>query len=122
ASYPMRDWINAGMKPAASSDAPVCDANIWPNIYSMLTRKTSRGTVIGPDQTMTLDEVIAAYTDFGAYVNRCETHRGRLLPGMAADIAVFSRNLSKATPEQLLHETRCDMTIIDGKLVYEAEG
>ena len=34
ASYPMRDWINAGMKPAASSDAPVCDANIWPNIYT----------------------------------------------------------------------------------------
>ncbi len=72
ASYPMRDWMNAGMKPAASSDAPVCDANIWPNIYTMLTRKTSRGTVVGPDQTMTIDEVIAAYTDFGAYVNRCE--------------------------------------------------
>lgn len=122
ASYPMRDWMKAGMKPAASSDAPVCDANIWPNIYTMLTRKTSRGTVVGPDQTMTIDEVIAAYTDFGAYVNRCENHRGRLLPGMAADIAVFSRDLAQATPEQLLHETRCDLTIIDGRVVYEAEG
>ncbi len=40
ACYPMRDWIEAGLKPAASSDAPVCDANIWPNIYTMLTRKT----------------------------------------------------------------------------------
>jgi predicted amidohydrolase YtcJ len=120
-SYPMRDWIAAGLKPAASSDAPVCDANIWPNIYTMLTRKSSRGTVIGGDQALTIDEVIAAYTDFGAYVNRTETHRGRLLPGMAADVAVFSRDLSKATPEQLLHETRCDLTIIEGKVVYEAE-
>lgn len=120
-AYPMRDWIAAGLKPAASSDAPVCDANIWPNIYTMLTRKTARGTVIGPDQTLTIDEAICAYTEFGAYVNRCESHRGRLLPGMAADVAVFSRDLSAATPEQLLHETRCDMTILDGKIVYEAE-
>lgn len=120
-AYPMRDWIAAGLKPAASSDAPVCDANIWPNIYTMLTRKTARGTVIGPDQTLTIDEAICAYTEFGAFVNRCENHRGRLLPGMAADVAVFSRDLSQATPEQLLHETRCDMTILDGKIVYEAE-
>ncbi|WP_439496059.1 amidohydrolase [Bosea sp. (in: a-proteobacteria)] len=120
-AYPMRDWIAAGLKPAASSDAPVCDVNIWPNIYTMLTRKTSRGTVIGADQAMTIDEVIAAYTDFGAYVNRCETGRGRLLPGMAADVAIYSRDLSKATPEQLLHETRCDLTILDGKVVYEAD-
>ena len=120
ACYPMRDWIEAGLKPAASSDAPVCDANIWPNIYTMLTRKTARGTVISPDQTLTIDEVISAYTEFGAYVNRCEDSRGRLLPGMAADIAIFSRDLSQAMPEQLLHETRCDMTIIAGKIVYEA--
>lgn len=120
ACYPMRDWIEAGLKPAASSDAPVCDANIWPNIYTMLTRKTARGTVISPDQTLTIDEVISAYTEFGAYVNRCEDSRGRLLPGMAADVAIFSRDLSQATPEQLLHETRCDMTIIAGKVVYEA--
>lgn len=120
ACYPMRDWIEAGLKPAASSDAPVCDANIWPNIYTMLTRKTARGTVISPDQNLTIDEVISAYTEFGAYVNRCEDSRGRLLPGMAADIAIFSRDLSTATPEQLLHETRCDMTIIAGKVVYEA--
>jgi hypothetical protein len=120
-AYPMRDWIEAGLKPAASSDAPVCDANIWPNIYTMLTRKTARGTVIGPDQTLTINEAICAYTEFGAYVNRCENHRGKLLPGMAADVAVFSRDLSQATPEQLLHETRCDMTILDGKIVFEAE-
>ncbi|MET3893645.1 putative amidohydrolase YtcJ [Bosea sp. OAE506] len=120
ACYPMRDWIEAGLKPAASSDAPVCDANIWPNIYTMLTRKTARGTVISPDQTLTIDEVISAYTEFGAYVNRCEDSRGRLLPGMAGDVAIFSRDLSSATPEQLLHETRCDMTIIAGKIVYEA--
>lgn len=120
ACYPMKGWMEAGLKPAASSDAPVCDVNIWPNIYTMLTRKTSRGTVIAPEQRMTIDEVIAAYTEFGAYANRCEASRGRLLPGMAADVAVFSRDLGKATPEQLLQDTRCDLTILDGKVVHEA--
>ena len=119
ASYPMRDWIAAGLKPAASSDAPVCDVNIWPNIYTMLTRKTSRGTVIAPEQRMSMDEIIAAYTDFGAYVNRCEDRRGRLLPGMDADIAVFSTDLREASPEQLLNECRCEMTILAGNVVHE---
>ncbi|WP_342362085.1 amidohydrolase [Terrarubrum flagellatum] len=122
ASYPMRDWIAAGLKPAASSDAPVCDVNIFPNLYTMLTRKTSRGVVIGREQALNIHEAIAAYTDFGAFVNKAERTRGRLLPGMLADVAVFSRDLTTATPEHILHETRVDLTILDGKIVHDATG
>jgi hypothetical protein len=122
ASYPMRDWITAGLRPSASSDAPVCDANVFPNFHAMLTRQTARGTVIGADQAMSIEEVIAAYTEFGAYANRCEEHRGRLLPGMAADVAVFSRDLRTATPDEILNGTSCDLTILDGRIVHDATG
>ncbi|MCA0318299.1 MAG: amidohydrolase [Proteobacteria bacterium] len=121
-SYPMKTWIDMGFRPAASTDAPVCDANVWPNFYTMLTRKTSRGTVVGGGEAISIERAIQAYTEFGAYVNRCEDHRGTLRPGQAADVAVFSRDLLTATPEQLLSGTRCDLTILGGACVHDATG
>jgi predicted amidohydrolase YtcJ len=38
---------------------------------------------------------------------------------MAADIAVFSRDFTREAPEMIL-ETRCDMTIRGGEIVFEA--
>jgi len=122
ASYPMRSWLNFGMKPAASSDAPVCDVDPFPNFYTMLTRKSSRGTILGGQEALTPAEAIAAYTEFGAYVNLADHHRGRLAPGLAADVAVFSRDLLTATPDDILHDTRCDLTILDGRIVYDRAG
>ncbi|MCA3564385.1 MAG: amidohydrolase [Methylocystis sp.] len=119
ASYPLRSWIDRGFQPAASTDAPVCDANPFPNFYTMLTRKTSRGTIIGGDETVSITRAIQAYTEFGAYVNRAERHRGRLLPGMAADIAIWSRDLLTAAPEQILHDTACDLTLLGGEAVHD---
>lgn len=121
-AYPMRRWIEAGLKPAASSDAPVCWIDPFPNLYTMLTRRTSRGTVLGPDQAIGLDEAITAYTEFGAFVNKAETRVGRLEPGMLADVAVFSRDLSAASPDEILHDTRCDLTLCGGKVVFDRSG
>ena len=38
ASYPMRAWFDAGLHPAASSDAPVSDTSAMANLYTMVTR------------------------------------------------------------------------------------
>lgn len=122
ASYPMRTWIERGFKPAASTDAPVCDANPFPNFYTMLTRKTSRGAVVGASEAITALQALQAYTEFGAYVNKAERHRGRLVPGMAADVAVFSRDLLSAAPEDILYDTRCDLTLLGGEPVHDRLG
>jgi predicted amidohydrolase YtcJ len=55
-------------------------------------------------------------------VNRAEHHRGRLAPGLAADVAVFSRDLLTASPDEILHDTRCDLTILGGEVVYDRAG
>ena len=47
--------------------------------------------------------------------------RGKLMPGYLADVAVFSRNLLEATPEEILKDTFCDLTILNGKVVFERE-
>ena len=121
-SYPMRTWIDRGLRPAASTDAPVCALDPFPNIHAMLTRATRRGTVIGGDQVVSIEEALAAYTEFGAHVNKAEHHRGRLVPGLAADVAVFSRDLLSAHPDEILSDTRCDLAIRGGELVHDPHG
>lgn len=118
-SYPLKDWIDLGLKPAAGSDAPVCQPNPFPNIYAMLTRKTAKGTEMDTRQCVTIEEALQSYTEYGAFSQKMEQVKGRLVPGHLADVAVFSRNLLTATPEEILNDTRCDLTILGGKVVYE---
>jgi predicted amidohydrolase YtcJ len=122
ASYPMRGWFNAGLKPSASTDAPVCDANPFPNIYTMLTRKTGKGTVLGGQEALSIDEVLQAYTEYGAFAEKAETRKGRLATGMLGDVAVFSRDMTKATPEEILEDTQCDLTIRGGEIIFDRHG
>ena len=118
-AYPMRTWNDLGFKPGTGSDAPVCKPVPWPNLYTMITRKTWKGTVMDAAQCLTPAEALQAYTEFGAFSQKAEAVKGRLVPGQLADIAVFSRNLLTADPEDILHDTHCVMTIIDGRVVYQ---
>jgi predicted amidohydrolase YtcJ len=119
-SYPLRTWMDLGLKPSTGSDAPVCDPNPFPNIHAMLTRQTSKGTVMDAGERVCLPEALQAYTEFGAFSQKQEHRKGRLIPGQLADIAVFSCNLFEATPEQILTGTRADITVLDGKIVHRA--
>lgn len=120
-SYPFRTWTRMGFKPATGSDAPVCDPNPFPNLYAMLTRKTGRGTVMDAGETVSIEEALRAYTEYGAYSQKAENEKGKLVPGQLADIAIFSRDLLRATPEEILGDTECLMTIRGGKVVYRRE-
>lgn len=118
-SYPLRTWFDLGLKPATGSDAPVCDPSPFPNFHAMLTRKTWRGTVMDERQRVTIEEALQAYTEHGAFSQKREGVKGRLVPGFLADVAVFSRNLLTADPAEILADTRCDLTILGGRVVYE---
>lgn len=121
-SYPFRTWFDLGLMPATGSDAPVCSPDPFPNFYTMLTRKTWRGTVMDERQVVSIDEALQAYTEFGAFSQKQEHVKGKLTPGMLADVAVFSRDLRSAQPEEILKDTRCDLTIRGGAVVYERAG
>ncbi len=118
-SYPLRTWFDLGLKPATGSDAPVCDPNPFPNFHAMLTRKTWKGTVMDESQCVSMEQALQAYTEHGAFAQKRESVKGRLAPGFLADIAVFSRNLLTAEPADILEDTRCDLTILGGQVVYE---
>nr|WP_321461212.1 amidohydrolase [uncultured Cohaesibacter sp.] len=118
-AYPQKTWTDMGLKPPAGSDSPVCNPAPWANLYAMLTRKTGAGTQLDPSECLSIEEALQSYTEYGAYSQKQEHHRGKLLPGYLADIAVFSRNLLEATPEEILKDTACDITILGGRVVFE---
>ena len=120
-SYPFRTWFDLGLKPATGSDAPVCDPNPFPNFHTMLTRETWKGTVMDAAQRVSIEEALQAYTEFGAFSQKQEKVKGRLAPGFLADVAVFSRDLLSAAPADILKDTRCDLTILGGEVVYERD-
>ncbi|HEV2673596.1 MAG TPA: amidohydrolase [Aliidongia sp.] len=121
-SYPFRTWFDLGLKPATGSDSPVCEPNPFPNFHAMLTRETWRGTVMNAGERVSIEQALQAYTEFGAFSQKMERIKGKLLPGFLADIAVFSRDLLTARADEILHDTRCDLTILGGKLVYDRAG
>ncbi|MBR7652351.1 amidohydrolase [Brucella oryzae] len=118
-SYPLKTWKDLGFKPATGSDSPVCHPNPYPNIYSMLTRETGKGTVMDARECVTIEEALQVYTEFGAFSQKLEHVKGKLVPGQVADIAVFSRNMLTAKPEEILNDTHCVLTMRDGEVVFE---
>lgn len=122
ASYPMRKWLDGGLHAAASSDAPVCATDPFKNLFTMVTRKTKRGTVIGDDQRLSMEEAVHAYTYLGAYTQFAEEQVGRLIPGQHADIAVLSHDIFAVPVELLENEVRCDLTLLGGEVVFDRHG
>ena len=100
----------------------MCDPNPFSNFYNMLTRKTAKGTVMDARERVTISQALQAYTEFAAFSQKQEKRKGRLVPGQLADIAVFSRNLLTAAPEEILADTRCDLTIRGGDVVFDRHG
>jgi predicted amidohydrolase YtcJ len=121
AAYPMADWLAAGQHPAASSDAPVSSTDPFQNIFTMATRRTKRGTVIGPAQAISVAQAVHCLTWCGAYTQFAEHARGRLVPGMIADITVLSRDIFAAPPDDIL-DTHADFVLRDGLPVFDRNG
>lgn len=117
--YPLKTWLGLGFRPGTGSDSPVCRTDPRPNLYQMLTRRTGKGTVMDEGEAVDIETALAVYTENGAFLAREEAFKGRLQPGMVADIAVFSRDLLAAAPEQILNDTTCEMTILGGAVVFE---
>lgn len=118
ASYPMRRWIDAGLYPSGSSDGPVSSTNPFRGLYTMVTRKTSKWTVIGPEEAISLEEAIGAYTVSSAYGSFEEGIKGTLEPGKLGDVAVLDTDLFATEPEAWL-DAQCDVTVLGGEVVFD---
>lgn len=125
-AYAFRSLLDNGALLCFGSDWPGTSAALYhmhPKylIYAAVTRKTVKGTPEGgwfPEQRISVEEAIQAYTINNAYAAFEDDIRGTLEPGKIADITVFDRNLIRI-PEDGLLNAEVVYTIIDGKILYE---
>lgn len=90
-------------------------------IYAAVTRRTLDGENPDgwmPEQKITVEETLRAYTCAGAYASYEEERKGTLSPGKLADLVVLDRDLFSIPPESI-REAKVTLTVVGGKVVYE---
>ena len=119
-AYAWRKFLQAGVHLAFGSDFPVEFSDPRLGLYAAVTRTDLDGRPPGgwlPDQKLTVEEALRAFTAQAAYAAFEEGWRGELRPGMAADLTVFDGPLD--TPEHIV-KRKVLMTIVAGRVVYDA--
>jgi predicted amidohydrolase YtcJ len=120
-SYAWLAFLNKGVGLAFGTDYPVEPVTPFRGLYAAVTRKSENGKQeYVPDQRITIDQAIAAYTQGSAFAEFEEKEKGKLVPGMLADFVVLDRDLTASSPEKIL-ATKVLRTVVGGKTVYEAK-
>jgi len=105
---------------AFGTDYPVESISPFRGLYSAITRQNVDGTqTFEPQEKLTMDEALYAYTQASAFAEWREGTKGRLEPGFLADMVVLDRDITKASPQEVLH-TKVLRTVLGGQTVYEA--
>ncbi len=117
--HPHKTMKKMGIIAGGNNDCPVTFYSPFVQMYAAVTRKTSAGQVVGPEEAIGIMDAIRVYTWNGAYLGKDEDRLGSIEPGKLADLIVIDKDITSVPPEELL-ETKVLMTIVDGKTVYEA--
>ncbi|MCW4050043.1 MAG: amidohydrolase [Candidatus Bathyarchaeota archaeon] len=117
--HPHKTMKEMGIIAGGNSDCPVTYYSPFVQMYTAVTRKTSSGQVVGPEEAISVKDAIRVYTWNGAYQGKDEDKLGSIELGKLADIIVLDRDILTIDPEDLLN-IQVLKTIVDGKIVYES--
>lgn len=119
ASYisPMRDAIDAGLRPSNHTDFVVAPLDQMFMLWSAVNRISRAGEVIGPDQRITPYEGLKAMTEWAAEQYGEEATKGTLEAGKNADLVILDKDPLKVDP-MAIKDIKVVETIKDGATIY----
>jgi predicted amidohydrolase YtcJ len=120
-TYAFRALVEAGAPLAFGSDWTVAPIDPILGIDAAVTRRTIDGANPDgwmPQERITLDQTLRAYTVGAARAGFMDDRVGRIVPGMLADLVVLDRNLFETEAKSLV-DTRVVMTVVDGVVAFE---
>ena len=113
---PWRALTDTGADFAFSSDWPIVPV---PPLISIQAAMTRQPWFDGPDQRLTLQQVLEAYTWRGSYAGFMEAQTGRIRPGMLADLVLLSGDIEAVAHDQIASLAPV-LTVCDGRITHEA--
>jgi len=119
-TYAFRSLIDAGANLTFGTDWTVAPLDPLYGIYAAVTRRTTDGANPDgwvPEQKITVEEALTAYTRASAYGDYLEDVLGTLEPGKYADLVVLSRDLRAIPPEEI-DRVAVELTMVEGAIVY----
>lgn len=120
-TYAFRSLLDAGARLVFGSDWYVAPLDPRLGLEAAVTRQTLDGLNPGgwvPEEKITLEEALRAYTVTNAYGVFAESTRGMLKPGYRADLVVFDRDLTTTSPDSL-SSAQVMLTVAGGRVVWE---
>jgi predicted amidohydrolase YtcJ len=122
-TYAFRSLLDAKAEVAFGSDWFVAPPTPLEGIYAAVTRRTlddanPNGWV--PQQKITVEEALRAYTHSAARAEFREKEKGTIARGMLADLVLIDRDLTRIQPDQI-REAKVVLTVVGGRVVYERE-
>ncbi len=121
-AYAWKSLLQAGAPLAFGSDFPVEAPTVLSGLYAARTRQSASGEPQEgwlPEERLSGEETLAAFTTGAAYAAFAEKERGQLKEGMDADFVVLSADPVEDAPAALL-EAKVLATVVEGRVVYQA--
>jgi predicted amidohydrolase YtcJ len=123
-----KTWKDNGVTVALNADHmqgfdPVGALNPYHPLLAMqaaITRKTQGGQLIGPDERISRLDALRMTTINAAYIGFEEKKKGSIEVGKLADLAILTADFL-TVPEDQIMNIKSYMTIVDGKVVHEAQ-
>jgi predicted amidohydrolase YtcJ len=122
-AYAWQSMLRTGPKLAFGTDFPVESPNPFPGLSAAISRQDINGQPPGgwyPEERLTFEQALAAYTRGAAYAGFAETRIGALDPGKWADFVIVDRDPTKVNPQELAR-TKVLETWVAGKKVWARE-
>jgi predicted amidohydrolase YtcJ len=122
-TYAFASLINSGARVSFGSDWSVAPPTPLEGIFAALTRRTLDGAHPDgwvPEQKITLEQALKAYTVDAAYASYEEGIKGSLEPGKLADFVLLDKDLTRIAPQDI-REVKVLDTIVGGQVVFAAE-
>jgi predicted amidohydrolase YtcJ len=120
-TYAFRSLLDSGAPLAFGSDWFVAPPTPLEGIYAAVTRATLDGKHPDgwvPEQKITVEEALRAYTAGGAYAEFAERWKGTLRTGMVADFVMLDRDITRV-PAAEIRDARVLLTVVGGNVVFE---
>ena len=118
-TYAFRSLLDSGALVANGSDAPVEELDPLAGIAAGVLRTIDDRPAWRPEEALTVEQALHAPCVAPAYLSRDERRRGRLLPGMLADLVVLDRD-PLAIEREELPDVEVIATMVGGRWVHNA--